>query len=286
MRPLSLPPLVSPAWVAERPGQHGLVPLDASWYLPAAGRDARMEYRAGHLPGAIYVDLDRISDPGNALPHTLPGAAHFAAVVGELGVGNGDTLIVYDGSGGNLSAARVWWMFRQYGHESAAVLDGGLAAWRRAGLPLDTGEVQRPRQRYQVLRDVIGVRDLAAVNDALTSGSAQVVDLRSSGRFAGRDPEPRPGLPSGHMAGAINLPYTELVDGAGVALPDTALRARMAAAGIDLTRPIIATCGSGTSACNLLLGLERLGVTGGTLYDGSWTEWVSRGMPIATGAPA
>lgn len=275
--------IVSPAWLAEHLLAPGLVLLDASWYLPAAKRDARAEYQAGHLPGAVHIDLDAISDPASDLPHTLPDAASFGRVVGGLGIGNANTVVIYDGSGNNLSAARVWWMFRGFGHTAVAVLDGGLAAWRRAGLPLETGDVRRPPQRYQAAGPIAGVADLAAVRAALASGSAEVVDLRSRGRFAGHDPEPRPGLPSGHMAGAISLPFTELVDGEGFALPDNVLRARLVEAGIDLARPIIATCGSGTSACNLLLGLERLGVPGAELYDGSWTEWATRGMPIVTG---
>lgn len=283
MCPPSLPPIVSPAWVAEHLAQPDLVILDASWYLPVASRDARAEYLAGHLPGAVHVDLDAISDPSSELPHTLPDAAHFSRVAGGLGIGNADTVVIYDGSGNNLSAARLWWMFRGFGHAAVAVLDGGFAAWRRAGMPLETGEVERLPQRYRATGTIAGVADLVAVRDALASGRAQVVDLRSRGRFTGHDPEPRPGLPSGHMAGAISLPFTELVDGDGVALPATDLRVRLAAAGVDLARPIIATCGSGTSACNLLLGLERLGVTSATLYDGSWTEWATRGMPIATG---
>ncbi|MDZ4863408.1 MAG: sulfurtransferase [Gemmatimonadota bacterium] len=278
--------IVSPAWVAEHLLVPELVVLDASWYLPVARRDARVEYQAGHLPGAVYIDLDAISDPAGDLPHTLPDVAFFGRVVGGLGISNASSVVIYDGSGNNLSAARVWWMFHGFGHTTVAVLDGGLAAWRRAGLPLETGDVRRLPQRYQAAGPIAGVTDLSAVRAALASGSAQVVDLRSAGRFAGRDPEPRPGLPSGHMAGAISLPYTDLVDGEGFALPDKVLRARLVKAGIDLARPIIATCGSGTSACNLLLGLERLGVSGAALYDGSWTEWVTRGMPIATGGTA
>lgn len=286
MRPLLPSLIVSPTWVAEHLIAPSLVILDASWYLPVAKRDARAEYLAGHLPGAVYIDLDAISDPASDLPHTLPDVAQFGRVVGAFGVSNADTLVIYDGSGNNLSAARVWWMFRGFGHMAVAVLDGGLGAWRRAGLPLEAGSVQRLPQRYQATGPTAGVVDLASVRDALASGSAQVVDLRSRGRFSGRDPEPRPGLPSGHMAGAISLPFTDLVDGDGVALAKDELEARITAAGVDLARPIIATCGSGTSACNLLLGLARLGVTGAALYDGSWTEWATRGMPIATGEPA
>ncbi|MEO8635787.1 MAG: 3-mercaptopyruvate sulfurtransferase [Gemmatimonadales bacterium] len=280
---LSLPQVISPTWLAGRLAESSLVILDASWYLPVAGRDAWSEYRAGHLPGAVYIDLDAISDPTSDLPHTLPNAMHFSRVVGGLGISNADRLVIYDGSGNNLSAARVWWMFRGFGHTSVALLDGGLAAWRRAGLPLESGEVDRPAGDYTATRALAGVMNLAAVRTALATGSAQVVDLRSKGRFTGRDPEPRPGLLSGHMDGALNLPFTDLVDGDGMVLPDKVLRGRLAAAGVDLNRPVIATCGSGTSACNLLLGLVRLGVPDAMLYDGSWTEWVTHGMPIATG---
>ena len=276
-----IPPLVSTAWLADRITDPGADPtlrvLDASWYLPSAGRDARAEYRAGHVPGAVFLDLEAACAPDADLPHTLPSPDDFARLAGPaLGVGAGHTVVVYDASGTNFSAARAWFTFRYFGHERVAVLDGGLAKWRAEGRPLETGEATAPpatfaaRPRPELVRDR---RDVAA---ALTGGGAQVVDARGAGRFAGREPEPRPGVRAGHMPGAANLPYPELVRADGTALPEPQLRARLAAAGIDPARPTISTCGSGVTACNLLLHLERLGARDAALYDGSWSEWGAR----------
>jgi thiosulfate/3-mercaptopyruvate sulfurtransferase len=272
--------LVSTDWLAGHLHDPGLVILDASWYLATSGRDALQEYLAGHLPGAAYFDLDRASEERSPLPHTLPTAEAFGAYVGALGIAGDSAVVVYDGSGANLSAARAWWMFHAYGHAAVALLDGGLGKWRAEGKPLQVGRVVRNPTTFTARFDPASVRDLPAVRAALRHGSAQVVDARAAGRFAGTDAEPRPGLPSGHMAGALNLPYDQLVhrDGTALSLPE--LAERLALAGIAPGRPVIATCGSGTSACNLLLALHRLGRTDFALYDGSWTEWASSGMPI------
>jgi thiosulfate/3-mercaptopyruvate sulfurtransferase len=280
MSMLSLPPLVSPAWLGERLATPGLVTLDASWYLPSAGRDAVTEYLQAHLPGAGRFDLDAASDRTSPLPHMLPPPGEFAAYAASLGISNDSAVVVYDGSGTNLSAARVWWMLRLYGHSNVAVLDGGLGRWRAEGRPLESGAVQVTPGHFMARVNAARVRTAEQVEAALASGTAQVVDLRSAGRFEGREPEPRPGLPSGHMEGAINLPFTDLVAADGTALPLDAVRARMSEAGIALDRPIIATCGSGTSACNLMLALARLGEGDAALYDGSWTDWVGSGRPI------
>ncbi len=284
MPTFSMPPVVPDAWLAERLGTPGLVVLDASWYLPPSGRDARAEFEAGHLPGARWFDLDAASDPASSLPHTLPSDAAFGAYAGSLGIGNDDAVVVYDGSGTNLSAARAWWMFRAFGHRAVALLDGGSARWRAAGRPMERGAVTVAPRAFTARLDRSLVRDAAEVAAALAQGTAQVVDMRSAGRFEGRDPEPRPGLPSGHMAGAVNLPYTDLVGPEGLVLPADEARARLQRAGIVLDRPVIATCGSGTTACNLLLALERIGAAPGALYDGSWTEWAGSGRPVATGS--
>lgn len=281
MSKLSLKPLVSTAWLGERLGAPGLVLLDASWYLPTAGRDAGAEYLAAHLPGARWFDLDAASDRASPLPHMLPPPAAFAAYAAGLGVSDDSTVVVYDGSGNNLTAARVWWMFRLFGHEQVAVLDGGLGKWRAEGRPLERGAVRAEPGRFTARVDALPVRTMAQVEQALARETAQVVDLRSAGRFEGREPEPRPGLPSGHMEGAINLPFSELVAADGTGLPLDALRARIRQACIALDQPIIATCGSGTSACNLVLALARLGEGEATVYDGSWTEWAGSGRPIA-----
>jgi thiosulfate/3-mercaptopyruvate sulfurtransferase len=274
--PSPLPPVVSTAQLAEQLGDPSLRVLDASWSLPTAGRDPRREYREGHLPGAVFFDLDAASDHDTALPHMLPSAEAFARHAGALGVGDEHVVVVYDGSGTNLSAARVWWMFRAFGHAAVAVLDGGVRKWVAEGRPLEPGEVALPPARLTARLDERAVRDLDAVRELVRTGAAQVVDMRPAGRFHGRDPEPRPGLRGGHVPGSVNLPFTELVQPDGTVLPPDALRARLAAAGVRLDRPVVATCGSGTSACALLLNLDRLGVRDAALYDGSWAEWGGR----------
>jgi thiosulfate/3-mercaptopyruvate sulfurtransferase len=284
MSSVPLPAVVSDAWLADRLQTPGLVVLDASWYLPAMARDARAEYAAGHIPGARFFDLDAASDPQTSLPHMLASDEAFGAYVGALGIGNDDTVVVYDGSGMNLSAARVWWMFQAYGHERVAVLDGGAKQWRAAGRPFVADVPVVAPRTFVAKLDRSRVCDLAEVEAAIGDAGLQIVDMRASGRFEGRDPEPRPELPSGHMAGARNLPFAELVGPDGRLLSPDVLRQRIARAGVVLERPIIATCGSGTSACVLLLALEHMGAAAAAkLYDGSWTQWAGAGRPIVTG---
>jgi thiosulfate/3-mercaptopyruvate sulfurtransferase len=281
---MTLPALVSTEWLAARLGEPGLRVLDASWYLPGLGRDARAEYAAAHLPGALFFDLDAVSDHATALPHMLPPADGFARAMGELGLRDGDGLVVYDGTGANMSAARAWWMFRAFGHRAVAVLDGGLGKWRRAGRPLESGMATLPPGRFTARLDSTVLRDLDAVRANLRTGREQVVDLRPAGRFAGTAPEPREGLRGGHIPGSRSLPNTELVTADGTLLPPEALRRRLAAAGVDLARPIVATCGSGTSACTLIHALHLLGEDRAALYDGAWTEWGGReDTPVDTG---
>lgn len=279
-----LPSLVSTAWLAERLGRRALRVLDASWHLPAQSRDAAAEYAAGHIPGALFFDLDQVSDRTTSLPHMLPSAGSFAGVMSELGLADGDDIVVYDATGTNLSAARVWWMFRVFGHARVALLDGGLGKWRAEGRPLECGVVTLPPGRFSARLDQRSVRDLDAMRANLERGTEQVVDMRPAGRFAGADPEPRAGLRGGHVPGSRSLPYTELVAADGTLLPPDALRRRLAAAGIDPARPIVATCGSGTSACTLIHALHVLGHDAAALYDGAWTEWGGReDTPVATG---
>jgi thiosulfate/3-mercaptopyruvate sulfurtransferase len=273
--------IVSTQWLAERLGEPGLRVLDASWYLPSAGRDAPAEYAAGHVPGARFFDLDLASAPGQ-LPHMLPSEAEFAAYASSLGVSDDSQIIAYDGSGVNLSAPRAWYMFRLFGHDRVAVLDGGMVKWKREGRPLESGAPAPVVGVFHARLDRAGVRSMTEVERALRANQVQVVDMRSPGRFRGSEPEPRPGLRSGHMPGALNLPYAELVSRDGTLLPEPALRARLEQAGLTLDRPVIATCGSGVSACGLLLALHRLGQQG-TLYDGAWSEWASRGGAIVPG---
>lgn len=281
---MTLPSLVSAEWLAERLGRPGLRVLDASWYLPAAGRDPRAEYEAGHVPGALFFDLDAVSEHATALPHMLPSAESFARSMADLGLLDEDDLVVYDGTGANMSAARAWWMFRVFGHPAVAVLDGGLGKWRREGRPLEPGAVVLPRGRFTARLDRSAVRALADVRANLMTQREQVVDMRPAGRFAATAPEPRAGLRGGHIPGSRSLPYGDLVAPDGTLLAPETLRGRLAAAGVDPARPIVATCGSGTSACTLIHALHLLGHDEAALYDGSWTEWGGRDdTPIATG---
>ncbi|MGH7512995.1 MAG: 3-mercaptopyruvate sulfurtransferase [Gemmatimonadales bacterium] len=281
---MTLPGAVSTEWLAERLGSAGLRVLDASWYLPALGRDARAEYATGHIPGALFFDLDAVSDHATTLPHMLPRPEAFARAMTELGLTDDDKVVVYDGTGSNMSAARAWWMFRVFGHGAVAVLDGGLATWRREGRPLEAGGVGLAPGRFTARLDHAAIRGLDDLRENLRTGREQVVDLRPAGRFSGADPEPRAGLRGGHIPGSRSLPYTALVAPDGTLLPPEALRRRLLDAGVDPTRPIVATCGSGTSACTLLHALHLLGHDQAALYDGSWTEWGGRDdTPIATG---
>lgn len=286
MPPELISPIVATSWLAERIGRPDVVALDASWYLPTTGRDARREYLAAHLPGARYFDLDQSSESASALPHMLPEPAAFEAVVRTLGISDDTIVVVHDGSGTNLSAARAWWMFRVFGHQSVTLLDGGAPRWRSEGRAFEAGMPPAGAGNFHARFFRGAVRDLAEVREALERGTAQVVDLRSAGRFTGIEPEPRPGIPSGHMAGSLNLPYTDLVGPDGSVLSPEQLRVRLTESGIRLDRPIIATCGSGVTACTLLLALERLGHRDHALFDGSWTEWTTAGMPVARGGSA
>ncbi|HEX5963963.1 MAG TPA: 3-mercaptopyruvate sulfurtransferase [Gemmatimonadales bacterium] len=282
----SLPAVVSTEWLATKLGTPGLRVLDASWYLPGSGRDAAAEYAAGHIPGAVFYDIDANSDRRSPLPHMLPTAPEFAATMTALGLSDSDTLVVYDGSGTNLSAPRVWWTFRTFGHDQVAVLDGGIGKWRREHRPVESGIVALPPGRFTARLDSSAVRDLAAVRANIHNGTEQLVDLRSRERFTGAAPEPRPGLRRGHVPGSVNLPFTELVQPDGTVLAPEELRRRLADAGIDASRPVVATCGSGTSACSLILSLHLIGHTQAAVYDGAWAEWGGRADTPVESQPA
>jgi thiosulfate/3-mercaptopyruvate sulfurtransferase len=276
--------LVTTAWLAAELGAPDLRVVDASWHMPQLGRDPRAEFRAEHIPGAVFFDIDGIADRSSGLPHMLPPAEEFGRAVGALGIGNGDRVIVYD-TRGVVSAARVWWTFRAFGHERAAVLDGGLARWKAEGRALESGEpAPRPRT-FAATRQAGLVRDVAAMQANVASRGEQVLDARSRGRFAGTEPEPRAGLRGGHIPGSLNLPYEELYRADATLRPAAELRQALERAGVDLTRPVVTTCGSGITASVLALALHLAGRPDTAVYDGSWTEWGGRSdTPVETGA--
>ena len=277
--------LVGTDWLADRLRDPRLRVVDGSMYLPGSGRDAAAEYAEAHVPGAVFFDVEASSDSGSPLPHMLPSAAEFADRMSTLGLSDADDVVVYDGSGANLSAARVWWMFRLFGHQRVAVLDGGFRKWRREGRPVERGVVVLPRGSFTArLPAPRAVRSLDQVREVVASGVEQIVDMRSAGRFAATQPEPRPGLRGGHIPGSLNLPYDQLVGEDGTLLPPEALRRRIEAAGIIPGRPLIVTCGSGVSACALIHALHLLGHDDAALYDGAWAEWGGRAdTPIQSG---
>ena len=266
--------LVTTEWLAEHLRDRNFAVVDGSYALPTLQRDVQAEYRAGHIPGAVFFDIEAISDHSTELPHMLPGTTQFGEAVGALGIGDGDTVVVYD-SAGLYSAARVWWTFRIFGARNVLILDGGLPKWTAEGRPLEKGDVKRPPKKFTAEMNVGPVAMLADVRMALTSEGAQVVDARSAERFSGKAPEPRPGLRSGHMPGSLNVPYSRLVEN-GRLLPRERIQAAFVEAGVDLDKPIITTCGSGLTAAILTLALELIGREPKGLYDGSWAEWGSR----------
>lgn len=267
-------PFVTPAWLAEHLTDPNVVVVDGSWYLPALARDPRAEYLAGHIPGAIWFDVDQYADLTTTLPHMLMPPADFADLAGRLGIADTDTIVVYDGLGLS-SAPRVRWTFMVMGAKDVRILAGGLPAWRAGNRPLETAEVARPATTFKVDFDPGRVALIADMQRLVRSGERQIIDARPAGRFAGTDPEPRPGLRSGHMPNAISAPAVNLVENGQLKPPDV-LKAQFAAAGVDLARPIVTTCGSGVTAATLKLALEQAGAKDVILYDGSWTEWASR----------
>jgi thiosulfate/3-mercaptopyruvate sulfurtransferase len=275
--------LVSTDWLAEHLGAPDVKIADATYVLPNAGRDARQEYAAAHIPGAVFFDIDEIADPDNPLPHMLPPAAVFSARVRKLGLGDGVRVVVYDRNA-YAASARAWWMFRLFGHEDVAVLDGGLRKWLAEGRPVSDDPVAPAPRHFTARQNNLLVRTLDQVRANLMAKREQLVDSRSAGRFKGTEPEPRAGLRAGHIPGSANLPVLDLINTeTGALLPAELLRTRFELAGIDLARPIATTCGSGVTAATVALALNQIGHGEAAVYDGSWSEWGGRSdTPIET----
>ena len=273
---------VTADWVEKQLGAPEFRIVDAAWYLPAQGRNGAVEYAEGHIPGAVFFDQDAIADHSTGLPHTIPSPEVFAEAVGKLGIRETDTIVIYDGPG-FFTAPRVWWLFRTMGADRVFLLEGGLDGWKKAGRPLEVDLPEpapvtfTPRYAAERVTFIEGMRGIVA------EGRIQIADARSAGRFTAKDPEPRAGLRGGHMPGARNVPVTSLSEG-GVLKDLGTLRQLFADAGIDLSRPVVTTCGSGITAAAITFALHSLGHEDNTLCDGSWTEWASTAdTPVVTG---
>lgn len=268
----SFSPLVSTDWLAEHLDAPDVRIADASWYLPQAGRDARAEYRAAHIPGAVFFDIDELSDDKTSLPHMLPPAPKFASHMRRLGLGDGNFIVVYDGAG-IYSAPRAWWMLRAMGHDEVAVLDGGFPKWKREGRPMEDLIPQAHPRHFTPRPNNALLRGFDQLMQNLSSRREQVVDQRSAARFAGKEAEPRPGVRPGHIPGSFNVPYSELTGEDGTLKSREELVRVFSGNGIDLMRPAVTSCGSGITASIGLLALQVAGARDVALYDGSWAEW-------------
>ena len=261
-----------------------LVIIDASWHMPAENRNAYEEYLAEHIPGGIFFDIDEIADTKSGLPHMLPPPEKFSSRMRSMGIGDGSRIVVYD-SAGLFSAARVWWTFRVMGVDDVSVLNGGLPKWKREGRPLESGPPRnRTARHFTARRNLDLVRDVSDIKALLKDRSAEIVDARAADRFAGKAPEPRPGLRSGHIPGSYNLPYAKLLNKDGTFKTGPEIERLFEEAGVDLTKPVVASCGSGITASVLALGLAEIGHRRAAVYDGSWSEWgADQNLPIETG---
>jgi thiosulfate/3-mercaptopyruvate sulfurtransferase len=275
--------LVSTDWLERELGASDLRVIDATLFLPGEPRDARGEYEAEHIPGAVFLDLEEVSDTSNPVPHMVPSEAKVASRMASLGLRDGQRFVVYDNSPLH-SAARAWWMLRSFGAHYVALLDGGLQKWKAEGRALESGRPTVRHGHFSPSFDSKAVADKAAVAGLIGSGSHEIVDARGPGRFTGEEAEPRPGMASGHIPGSKNLPQGRLFNADNSWKQGEDLRRAFEEAGVDLDKPMVTTCGSGVTACVLLFGAHRLGKEDARLYDGSWSEWGSDpAMPKATG---
>lgn len=277
-------PLVSTDWLASRLNDSAVRIVDASWYLPTMNRNGSDEYSNAHIPGAVYWNIDEVADTSSNLPHMMPSADQFESHMTALAISNETTVVIYDGLG-LFSAARPWWMLKAFGHEDAYVLDGGLPKWMAEGRPLNNQRPELFKRSYKANLDYAFMRSAGDVQKNIDSKSEQVLDARSEGRFRGKEAEPRPGCRSGHIPGAMNLPFDQLIDPqTKTLLPDHCLKTRFANAGIDVDQPVVMSCGSGVTACVLALGMHVLNKQNVAVYDGSWSEWGTRAdLPLEAG---
>jgi len=285
MSRVALPmPIVCTDWLARHLREPWVRVVDASMYLPNAGRNAHEEFLAGHIPGAVFADLGWLSDERAPYPHTVPRADTFAMRAGSLGIGSAHAVVIYDTSGQNFSAPRLWWMLRTFGHQEVSVLDGGMKKWIAEGREIETILPEVTRAALEAHLDTTRLRDIAAMRANVVSHQEQVIDARSPGRFEATEPEPRAGVRGGHIPGSVNIHYASLVNGDGTLRSREELERIVKSAGVDTNAPIVASCGTGVTACAVVLALDVLGVSNTAVFDGSWTEWGSAtDTPIATG---
>jgi thiosulfate/3-mercaptopyruvate sulfurtransferase len=282
--PATNDPLVSTDWLAAHIADPNVRVIDATFKMPGVLPLPKDDYLASHIPGAVFFDVDAVSDHSNPLPHMFPSAEQFGRDVGGLGIGNGDTVVLYD-SGGWVAAPRAWWMFLSFGHNNVRILNGGLKKWVAEGRKVEHGQVTPKPATFKAVFDARRTRSMQQLIENLASRAEQVIDARANERYQGKVAEPRPGLRSGHIPGSLSLPYNNLFDAATGTMKSTdKLRAAFLGTGVKLDAPIVTSCGSGVSAAVLTLALYRLGVENPALYDGSWTEWgAADGPPVATG---
>lgn len=279
--------IVETEWLAEHMNAPDLIVLDGSWHLPTENRDPKQEYLAEHIPGAMFFDIDDLSDEKSTLPHMLPSTVKFASRMKKMGIGDGMRIVVYDADG-IYSAARVWWTFCAMGHNDVAVLNGGLKKWKAEGRPTEDGmPIKRSERHYTPRQNTELIRDVDDMRALLRSHAEQIVDARSPGRFTGTEPEPRAGLRGGHIPGARNVFYGDMLNPDGTFKTREELAKVFAAAGVDIMKPAVTTCGSGVTAAIVSLGLAVLGHVNVPVYDGSWAEWgQDNGLPVETGPAA